>query len=399
MNPPRSPPVAPAQSWLWRGDEPRIASVFQPIVDLRTGNIVGHEVLSRGEGSSESPLDFFTRARHEGVTFEAEHACWRSALRRIAELPAAHRRAPFFFNVSPEVLADERFADTALEALVQQHGLHPRQFVLEITEQGAFEDTAQLRRLARALATRGFGIALDDFGAGHSGLVTLVHSAPDFIKLDQALVRDIHHHAYLQHLLKSLVAFSTNVGATLIAEGVESWDELAVLLRLGIRHAQGFLLARPAPTPPLPGEEFERRRHGTMRALHHRTSSGEDTVGNLAVRCASAQTPVDDASLATLFQQTPGLDHVVLLEHEQPRGLITRQRFEARSDTHPAPLIAEEDMTVCALMPQALARATSATQDPVVVTDATGAFLGTVTMRQLILRIAELAGRANGTSQ
>ncbi|MBU8894919.1 EAL domain-containing protein [Corallococcus sp. M34] len=398
MNPPRSPPVAPAQSWLWRGDEPRIASVFQPIVDLRTGNIVGHEVLSRGEGSSESPLDFFARARHEGLTFEVEDACWRSALRRIAALPECHRRAPFFFNVSPEVLADARFADATLEAVVQQHGLHPRQFVLEITEKGAFEDTAQLRRLARALATRGFGIALDDFGAGHSGLVTLVHSAPDFIKLDQALVRDIHHHAYLQHLVKSLVAFAANVGATLIAEGVESWDELAVLLRLGIRHAQGFLLARPAPTPPLPEEDFERRRHGTMRALHHRASSGDDTVGSLAVRCASAQAPATDSALAALFHQTPGLEHVVLLKDDQPHGLITRQRFEARADAHPAPLIAEEDMSVCALMPLALARAMPATQDPIVITDAAGAFLGTVTMRQLILRIAELAARAHGTS-
>jgi EAL domain-containing protein (putative c-di-GMP-specific phosphodiesterase class I) len=146
--------------------------------------------------------------------------------------------------------------------------MSPRQIVLEITETSTFADSEQLQRLTRLYMGHGFGIALDDFGAGHSGLVTLVNSAPHFIKLDQALVRDIHRHSYRQHLVKALVDFASSVGCTLITEGIETWDELNVLLRLGIRHAQGFLLARPAPEPPRPCQEFELRRREALRALH-----------------------------------------------------------------------------------------------------------------------------------
>jgi EAL domain-containing protein (putative c-di-GMP-specific phosphodiesterase class I) len=109
--------------------------------------------------------------------------------------------------------------------------------------------------------------------------VTLVHCTPDFIKLDQALVRDIHRHPYRQQLLKSLVAFASQVDTRLIAEGVESWSELTVLLRLGIRYAQGFLVARPAYTPPRPSAEFEQRRREALHALIEREGGPTLTQG------------------------------------------------------------------------------------------------------------------------
>lgn len=255
-------------AWLWSGDEPRIVSVFQPIVDLRTGQAIGYEVLSRGVGRSQVPPHaLFDRARLEGVTWELERACWTAALRRIALLPAASRTAPFFFNVGPDVLSDPRFQDGSTLALLARYGIHPRELVLEITETSVFDDSDQLQRLSRELREHGFGIALDDFGAGHSGLLTLVHSTPHFIKLDQALVRGIHRDGYRQHLVKALVGFAASVSTSLIAEGVESWDELMVLVGLGIRHVQGYLVAHPALEPPRPSEEFEQRRHEALRAL------------------------------------------------------------------------------------------------------------------------------------
>jgi EAL domain-containing protein (putative c-di-GMP-specific phosphodiesterase class I) len=239
-------------------------------VDLLSGQPLGYEVLTRGVGPVQAPQVLFSRARVEGVTWELERACWTAAARRIASLPAEDRTAPFFFNVGPDVLADPRFRDGSTLELLARHGLSPRQIVLELTETSVISDPEHLRQLAREFRERGFGLALDDFGAGHSGLVTLVHSMPDFIKLDQALVRDIHRHPYRQQLLKSLVAFASSVDTTLIAEGVESWNELAVLLRLGIRHVQGFLVARPAPAPPRPTEAFELHRHEALRALRLR---------------------------------------------------------------------------------------------------------------------------------
>ncbi|WP_343073394.1 EAL domain-containing protein [Pyxidicoccus fallax] len=362
--------------------------MFQPIVDLRHGEVIGHEVLSRGPGEWREPHVLFTQARAEGFTWELERACWTSALRCISTLPDEQRRAPFFFNVSPDVLSDPRFGDGSTVELLARYGLNPRHLVLEITEKAAFEDTELIQRLTRQYAAQGFGIALDDFGAGHSGLVTLVYSAPQFIKLDQALVRNIHRHSYPQHLVKSLVDFARSVDAVLIAEGVETWDELAVLLRLGIRHVQGYLVARPASVPVRPAGDFEERRHQAMRALDFREGEHDETVGSMVIRRMCVDVSMTARELDGLFQQAPQLGHVVLLDDsERPQALVMRQRT-ATPDRNP--LVVEERLAITTLARLAMKRTPECLYDPVVVTDAQGRFLGTVTMKQLIHRSTEL---------
>ncbi|MFY1831170.1 EAL domain-containing protein [Myxococcus fulvus] len=390
----RQPGLIPL--WLWNGTEPGVTSAFQPIVDLRTGEVIGYEVLSRGQGSLESPHELFTHARVSGYTWELERACWTSALRCISKLPEDQRRAPFFFNVSPDVLSDPRFGDGSTLALLERHGLGPRHLVLEITEKAVIEDGALLQRLTRECAAQGFGLALDDFGAGHSGLVTLVHCVPRFIKLDQALVRDIHLHAYRQHLVKSLVDFSSSVDAILIAEGVETWEEMTVLLRLGIRHAQGYLLARPTPSPMRPAEAFESRRREAMRALLLRERADDTTVGGLVIRRATVDVSATVDTVNDVFRDAPQADHVVVLEGSRPRALVTRRNLASwapGSAAHAPSLIIEDQVAVTALVGLAMARPPDAVYEPVVVTDAQGQFLGTVTMKQLLLRATELAER------
>ncbi|WP_224245996.1 bifunctional diguanylate cyclase/phosphodiesterase [Hyalangium gracile] len=379
-------------SWLWSGDQPRIVSVFQPIVDLMNGEPIGYEVLSRGAGPIQAPHVLFSKARVEGVCWELERACWTAAVRRIATLPLEDRRVPFFFNVGPDVLSDPRFRDGAPLELLASHGMSPRQIVLEITETSTFADSEQLAALTRRYMGHGFGIALDDFGAGYSGLVTLVHSAPHFIKLDQALVRDIHQHSYRQHLVKSLVTFASSVDSTLIAEGVETWEELNVLLRLGVRHAQGFLVARPASDPPRPTSEFELRRREAIREVHFQKDEDDETVGGIVIPRLSVHALTTDEELDRLFMRPPGLDHVVFVEQEKPRALVTRHG--AQRVTIERPLVVEESMSITALATAAMERAPEALYDPVVVTDAQGRFLGTVTMKQLIARATELEVRA-----
>ncbi|MCP3141327.1 EAL domain-containing protein [Pyxidicoccus xibeiensis] len=390
MSPPSSSTPAPA--WLWNGDEPSVTSVFQPIVDLLHGEVIGHEVLSRGPGEWREPQVLFTHARAKGFTWELERACWTAALRCISTLPDEQRRAPFFFNVSPDVLSDPRFGDGSTIELLARYGLNPKHLVLEITEKAAFDDIELIQRLTRQRAAEGFGIALDDFGAGHSGLVTLVHSAPQFIKLDQALVRDIHRYSYQQHLVKSLVAFASSVDAILIAEGVETWDELAVLLRLGIRYVQGYLVARPAPSPVIPNGEFQARRHQAMRALDFREGTGEDdeTVGSMIIRRTCGDAGMSAEDVRRLFHDTPALDHVVLLEGERPSALVTRRHAPSMNDR---PLVVEDRMAITTLARLAMKRPPEWLYEPVVVTDAQGVFLGTVTMKQVILRATELLER------
>jgi len=225
---------------------------FQPIVDLVTGEVLGYELLSRGAGLLRSPVELFEHARRCGSTWELERACRLAALRGIADLPAATRSNHLFFlNVSPDVLENPRFVAGFTLNTVERYGLSQERIVIEITERVSIGDYARFEAAIRHYASQGFRIALDDFGSGHSGLVTLISSRPHFLKLDMAVTRGVHHDAYKQMIVKSVVALAGNIGAELVAEGVECWEELESLVSHGVRYAQGFLLGRPAAQPPL----------------------------------------------------------------------------------------------------------------------------------------------------
>ena len=223
--------------------------VFQPIVDLATGEPLGYELLSRGAHPFESPEAMFRDAERLGLLWELEQGCRSAALGRLAALAASRRGGKFFLNVGPRVLADPRFLAEFTRARLRERGLDPERIVIEITERDAIADYGRFAALVRHFAAQGFQVALDDFGSGHSSLVTLVHCAPHFLKLDQAIVRGIDGAPYQQQLVKALATFSAGVGTRLIAEGVETWAELETLARLGVRLAQGYLLGFPSLDP------------------------------------------------------------------------------------------------------------------------------------------------------
>jgi EAL domain-containing protein (putative c-di-GMP-specific phosphodiesterase class I) len=207
-------------------DASLITPVFQPIVDLRHGMVAGFEVLSRGPEPYRAPEVLFDRARDLGVTWEVERACRLAALGAIAALPERLRRYTFFLNVSPEVMD----AQTFLSA--------PSHVVIE---------------------SQGFDIALDDFGAGNSGLRTLISCKPHYLKLDMAVTRRVDREPYKQRIVRSMVEFAQNIGAVLIAEGVETWQEAEALVACGVEFAQGYLFARPMPRPQLLSRATSRR--------------------------------------------------------------------------------------------------------------------------------------------
>jgi EAL domain-containing protein (putative c-di-GMP-specific phosphodiesterase class I) len=231
-------------------DESRVVPVFQPIVDLESGTAFAYELLSRGPAPFRAPLGLFDRARELGLTWELDRACRLAAVSAIAALPPSMRTgALYFINISPDVFNDARFVAGFTLAALQELGIRQTNVVIEITERVSIVDYTRFEAAIRHYAQQGFNIALDDFGSGHSGLVTLISCVPHYLKLDMAVTRGVHRDAYKQMIVKSMVALAENVGAVLIAEGVESWDELAVLMRYGVACAQGFLLGRPATLP------------------------------------------------------------------------------------------------------------------------------------------------------
>ncbi len=229
---------------------------FQPIVDLVTGDVLGYELLSRGNGPLRSPMALFEHARRNGRTWELERTCRVAALRAIGALsPTARAQHLFFLNVSPDVLENPRFVAGFTLAALEECGVSQSRIVIEVTERVSITDYARFEAVIAHYAGQGFRIALDDFGSGHSGLVTLISSRPHYLKLDMAVTRGVHRDSYKQMIVKSVVALAQNIGAELVAEGVETWDELESLVTYGVRYAQGFLLGRPASAAcPLSGD-------------------------------------------------------------------------------------------------------------------------------------------------
>ncbi len=385
----------------------QITSHFQPILDLHHGTVMAWEVLSRGPEPFAAPTELFAAAERIGLGPELEVVCRHAALRTIAAFAPAIRGRSFFINVSPNTIGDPRVGNGHMQVELAELGLDQRNFVIEITERESIGDYAAFERQIRHYVEHGFRIALDDLGAGHSGLVTLVTCSPHFMKLDMTLSREIHRHSYKQHLVKSLIAFAASVDAALIAEGVETWEELETLARLGVRYAQGYLFARPSRAPgSVPPETLAELRR-IMRQFNYRESDLNETVGPLVIRCATIhERKQRGEDVDRIFRREPSVDHLTILRGDQPVGLLTRQHYYTKTggpvgyhlfQWRPAeelarrtPLIVEDSINVTALAKLAMERPPDELYDPVIVTDAGGRLIGTVTIRQLIMRSTAL---------
>lgn len=398
--------VSEASAATW-GDGFVVRPFFQPIVDLTSGLPLGFEVLSRGTPPFEMPELMFRHARETGLLWDLERACRTAALLKIASLPPDARQTRFFLNVSPQVLSDPRFAQGFTLDLLRDLGIDQDLLVIEITENESVLDFGRFEELVHHYANQGFRIALDDFGSGHSSLVVLLRSLPHFIKLDQEVVRDVDRTPYKQQLVRALVAFSTSVGTKLIAEGVETWRELEALLRLGIRYAQGFLFAHPQSEPALPAGSVRDRLLRLGRAAERWSADPDEDLAALVSPCVTVESgALSVEAIDHLFRQTPEADHVVLLRQRRPVGLIPRIYFSTKTAGpfgYPVfqrkagdvlakrnPLAVEAKTRVTTLYKLAMGRSAEDLYDPVLVVDADGALIGTVTIRQLIQRSTEL---------
>jgi EAL domain-containing protein (putative c-di-GMP-specific phosphodiesterase class I) len=138
---------------------------------------------------------------------------------------------------------------------VQAQGLSPEDVVLEITEKSAIENYELFAEALAELTRHGFAIAVDDVGAGYSGLEKIAHLKPRYLKFDRELIRDIDSSYIRREMTRALKTFADSIDSTIIAEGIERQGELDTLVDLGVGHGQGYLLGRPAPgflPPPSP---------------------------------------------------------------------------------------------------------------------------------------------------
>ena len=245
-----SNPVAELERALDAGE---FVPYYQPIVDIRSGQLRGAEVLVRwrkSDGTLVPPASFIPLAESSGLILDMT----RDLMRRVcAEAGPAIGRRPglkISFNFAGKLFADEIIVKD-VRNIFSASSIHLSQVVLEVTERDQVENLTETRRIIAALQGLGVRIAIDDVGTGHSGLSYMLKLGVDIIKIDKMFVDAIGTDRNSTTIVETLVDLAHNMRMDVVAEGVENFEQVMHLRELGIRSAQGYVFA-----PPLPGSAF-----------------------------------------------------------------------------------------------------------------------------------------------
>jgi EAL domain-containing protein (putative c-di-GMP-specific phosphodiesterase class I) len=340
---------------------------WQPIADLDHGQVVGYEALARFGNGHRSPTPYFEAADALDVRDPLEAVLVQAALESRGEAP---RGCFLAVNITPAFLAGGPTWST-LTAVGDLTGV-----VLELTEHAPMLNLTRMRRRLDTLRERGATFALDDVGAGWSGLQQVVELRPEVVKIDRSLVQGLHENPSRRAVAELLHTFTQRVGGQLLAEGVEQLAELTTLIELDVHLAQGWLLGRPqfgwsgipagASSLLEAGSRAERHVGGLAVPAAHVTSVA--AVGFLGEKLPRAAILLDKAkSVKALWLRNPNA--------AGPSGWV-RDATTIRASTPTQQALKE-----------ALARPDASRYDPLVCVDGTGDVLGLIDIRELITAV------------
>lgn len=232
---------------LTRGE---VTAHFQPVVSIRTGKVVGFEALARWSGGD--PGEFIKVAEESGLIITLGDRILRLALDGLSAIRHGTRdpHLRIAVNVSGRQLLDRDYVDRTL-GIIGASEVDPADITLELTESVFIDPSDEVIRVLRRLRDGGLSLALDDFGSGYSSLGQLRRYPIDGLKVDTSYTQALLHDPETRIITDALVSMSDRLGLSVIAEGVETADQLDVIESLGISAAQGFLLGRPVPVDQL----------------------------------------------------------------------------------------------------------------------------------------------------
>lgn len=225
------------------GFDQAISMAFQPIVDVSTGTVFAQEALVRGvDGAGAASV--LARVTPEN-RYAFDQQCRVKAIEHAARVGIAGLGQRLSINFLPNAVYEPAACIRLTLATAKRTGFPLSSLIFEFTENEAM-DTAHTGDIITSYKAMGFKTAIDDFGAGHSGLTLLAKFQPDIIKLDMELIRGVDHDPVRRAIVRSIAAACREIGVTVLAEGIETLDEHLALNEIGIDLQQGFLFAKPA---------------------------------------------------------------------------------------------------------------------------------------------------------
>lgn len=380
-----------------------ITPYFQPIFDFITGDVIGHESLSRGpEGS---PLFFpdklFQTAIASGQLHSLELLCREKALHRFAELDLPGK---LFINISASLLSSPDHQKGMTLAILDRLGISRDRIVIELSEQHPYDHFGLSRASVEYYRRMGFSIAIDDLGVGYSGLRMWSELQPDYVKIDKHFIQDIDKDTVKREFVRSIIAIAQSLRCEVIAEGIETQTELDMLIELGVVRGQGFLLGHPQPDPSQFHSRYLVQR--SLRAEQRNRLDEGETVLSLSRAVPTVQAQSALGELDRLFKRNPELVCVpVLGEQGEPLGVVRRsdllelfstQYGRALSEQKPVSRLLRTDVVIVESY-VSLAKVSyqltnqennHLNNDIIIVQD--GGYLGMGSLRDLLKRITEL---------
>ncbi|WP_206483768.1 EAL domain-containing protein [Thalassotalea sp. G2M2-11] len=226
----------------------QVTTVFQPIFDINQQTILGYEALSRGPKDTcyYSPDILFQHATHCGLLSELEILCRDTAVNAFSRLAL---QGKLFLNISPLVILDNAHPQGETKRLVEAAGLDCQQIVIELSEKYPTPNEQMLSQALAKYSEFGFDVAIDDLGAGYSGLKLWSQLRPDLVKVDRYFVENCHQDSFKRKFLTAIFELANSANARVVFEGIECFAEFELLRQLGMVYAQGYYLAKPAHEP------------------------------------------------------------------------------------------------------------------------------------------------------
>lgn len=378
----------------------KISTVLQPIYNISSQRILGFEALSRGPVNSvlASPEPLFKQATKFNCHAQIETICIEKAIESFARqnLPGK-----LFLNMTPKFIVNELSSPCLLKNLLRRFGLTGNKLVIEITEDNPANNIDDLKNTINELRNLGIQFAIDDLGAGYSGLIQWSQIKPNLIKIDRYFVQNCNHDMMKREFLNAVLRLADNTGAMTIVEGVETQAELDSLRSLGVSFAQGYYLARPTPEPTLqlPDVLLSVKK---CRSAHEFTQ--QQTVSLLlnSIEAESWHTPT--RTVMDRFRNDKTLYTIPILDGVKVIGIVMREELmehfsqplgHALYDKKPINqlmktdfIVAESSMSLEALSRMLTDETRLEARTPFVITE-NGHYLGMGSVRALLRKITD----------
>lgn len=390
-------------------DNKQIKTVFQPIISLRDGSMLGYEALSRvtGESFINNPDDLFYYANQCNRLWDLELLCRTKSLETAFLNSNQPLNTKLFVNVNPNIMHDMKFRQGFTKEYLSQYGITPENIIFEITERNAVNDMNSFKSTVNHYKEQTYKIAIDDAGAGYSGLNLISDIQPHFIKLDMNLIRHINSDSIKFALVKSMIELSHMANIHLIAEGIETIEEMETLINLGVHYGQGYFIQRPKEEMcPISSEVIQILKDINRKKNH---TFGNQVNGiyieNLTADSATISPNTRVEQVFEIFKDNPSVLGLCIVKNNTVLGVISKARFTLKLSGRygfslyqkkPITSLMETDFLevdyqtpVSAVSHIAMSRPADKLYDFIIVTK-NSEYLGTVTIKDLLQKTTEI---------